>query len=126
MAAQASTQPIETKSNLIDKPRERVRDFIDLCDITILPLIAVNFEIALSPGIIVIKKARVAFHVQSFTEMPRKQSGLTFHKRCRGGSELQRSEADVDDLDHVDPGLRYRRVQHGGAIRRVDCLQRQS
>jgi hypothetical protein len=56
MAAQASTQPIETKSNLIDKPRERVRDFSDLRDITILPLIAVNFEIALSSGIIVIKK----------------------------------------------------------------------
>ena len=126
MAAQASTKPIEKKSNLIDKPRERVRDFGDLCDITILPLIAVNFEIALSSGIIVIKKTRVAFHLRSFTEMPRRQSGLTFHQRCRGGSELQRSKAHVDDLDHVNPGLRYRRVQHGAAIRRVDCLQRQA
>ncbi len=64
-AAPASTQPINTKSNLIDKSRERVRDFGDLCDITILPLIAVNIETALSPEIIVIKKtARVAFHLQ--------------------------------------------------------------
>lgn|SRR6266436_3346613 len=124
MTAQASTQPIETKSNLNDEPLEPVRDFGDLCDITILPLIADNFETALQPAKFIVKKK--CSRGIPITEMPRKQSALTFHQRCGGGSELQRSKAHVDDLDHVDPGLRYRRVQHGSAVRSVNCLQRQS
>jgi hypothetical protein len=59
MAAPRRAQQIATKRTLIEKLREFVRDLDDFCDIPILPFTPVNFETALSPRIIVIKKLLV-------------------------------------------------------------------
>src|SRR6266446_894010 len=63
----------------------------------------------------------------AFREIPpERRHELTRNQRGCSHVELQRPKANVDDLDHVDAALRYRRINHGNAVGGVNSLQRQT